>query len=137
MRYIKIIMILGVFLILSSQAIARPLGPPAFFDNWKAEDTILGKLDLTPEQSYKIAKLRELLSKDSVKMRTRRYEHFAEIRLLWMEPNPDFEKIKKRMKEIHELIWEMIEKGIDYRIALREILTGEQYKKLLKLGGMK
>ena len=104
-------------------------------DRWEMEDAILSRLNLTPEQTEKIRILRESYRKESTPLRNEKYERKAELRLLWMQMHPDPDKIKAKQKEIHDLIWQRLEKSTDYRLAFRDILTPEQLTKFLELGG--
>ena len=104
---------------------------------WMMEDSILSSLNLTAEQIEKIRVLRESFQKDIIPLRTQKYERTAELRLLWMQMNPDPDKIKAKQQQIHNLIWQLLEKSRDYQLAFRDILTPEQLAKFLELGGVR
>ena len=55
----------------------------------------------------------------------------TELKLLWMQMEPDVKKIKAKEKELHELTWQMKEKATDHRLSFRKILTSEQLSKFL------
>lgn len=99
------------------------------------EDQILEKIGITKEQKAKIAKLREELRADIEPLKSQRYEIFAEMRLLWMDPDTDSEKIWAKSRALHELIWRLIEKEIKYKIELRDLLTKEQHLMFIEVGG--
>jgi len=106
-------------------------------DRWEMEDAILSRLNLTLEQTETIRILREAYRKESTPLRTEKYERQAELRLLWMQMNPDPDKIKAKQQQIHNLIWQLLEKSRDYQLAFRDILTPEQLAKFLELGGVR
>jgi len=54
-----------------------------------------------------------------------------EMKLLWMEEEPDSVKIKAKQNEIQNLRGQLGEKMIDFRLAVRNILTPEQRSQLL------
>jgi Spy/CpxP family protein refolding chaperone len=54
-----------------------------------------------------------------------------EMKLLWMAEDPDSVKIKAKQKEIQDLRGQLGEKMIDFRLAVRNILTPEQRSQLL------
>ena len=94
----------------------------------------VSNLDLTAEQSEKIMALREAHMKKMPPLRIQVYTKRAELRLLWVQTNPDPVKIKALQKEILDLRGEMQDKSTDYRLAFRSILTPEQLTKLLAQG---
>lgn len=102
---------------------------------WAMDDTILSKLNLTAEQTEKIRTLRESFQKDITPLRTRIFEKKAEMRLLWMQTEPDAARIKAKEKEIHDLKWQALEKATDFRLTFRSVLTPEQLSKFLAMGG--
>jgi Spy/CpxP family protein refolding chaperone len=102
---------------------------------WAMDGTILSKLNLTAEQTEKIRALRESFQKDITPFRTRIFEKKAEMRLLWMQTEPDAARIKTKQREIHDLKWQVLEKATNFRLALRSVLTPEQLSKFLAMGG--
>ena len=99
------------------------------------EDSILSTLNLTPGQTEKFRTLRESFKKDIAPLRSRKYEKKAELRLLWMAPHPETDRIRAKQKALHDLIWWLIQKDTAYRLAFRDILTPEQLSKFLDMGG--
>jgi len=99
------------------------------------DGTILSKLNLTAEQTERIRTLRESFQKDITPLRTRIFEKKAEMRLLWMQTEPDAARIKAKEKEIHDLKWQVLKKTTDFRLTFRSVLTPEQLSKFLALGG--
>jgi Spy/CpxP family protein refolding chaperone len=94
----------------------------------------LANLNLTAEQSEKIRAMRETHHKDITPIQTKMFTKRAELRLLWMQTNPDSEKIKSIQKEILDLRGQLLDKKTDFRLEFRNILTPEQRTKLLAQG---
>jgi len=94
----------------------------------------LANLNLTAEQSEKIRAIRETHQKDIIPIQTKMFTKRAELRLLWMQTNPDAEKIKSTQKEILDLRGQLMDKKTDFRLEFRNILTPEQCTKLLAQG---
>ena len=92
---------------------------------------IWSDLNLTEEQSEKIGALRESLQKEMMPLRMEIARKRLEMRLLWMEDDPDAAKIKAEQKEIQDLRGQLAEKWIDFRLAFRSILTPAQRSQLL------
>lgn len=137
----KFYLIAILWLIIASAPFAAaepPMTPPGHLHHiWKNEDDYFSKLDLTEKQKEKIAKLRENLRKDTEILRSQRYEMIAEMRLLWIDPDSDSDKIMSRAKNFHNHMWKLVEKDFEYRIGIRGILTREQYSKFIDLGGFR
>ena len=97
---------------------ARSEGPAP----WRA-------LDLTPEQSQKMKDLRESFSKVSIPLRNEIRSKRFELQALWMQTNPDQDKILAKQKEIIALRSDLLEKATKNRLEMRKILTPEQQAK--------
>ena len=91
-------------------------------------------LDLTTEQSEKIRALRETHLKEMALLRTQLHTKRAELRLLWLQTNPDPAKIKALQKEILGLRGQIQDKSTDHWLEFRNILTPEQLTELLAKG---
>ena len=87
-------------------------------------------------QLEKIHELRKSFKREIAPLRSQKYEKKAELRLLWIEPQPSREKIKAKQKELHDLIWRLINMETDYRFTFRDILTREQLSRFLDMGGI-
>ena len=99
---------------------------------WGMNPSALSCLNLTEDQSEKIRALRQSHEKDILPLRTQLFTKRAQMRLLWMETDPDSEKIKAKQKELHKLQGQLQEKNMDSRFAISDILTPEQRSKLLQ-----
>ena len=139
MKGILLLTVLALLVVLAGFVMAEPPahGRRDFKHIWKNEDSILSNLNLTPEQLEKIHELRDSFKKELVPLRTQKYEKKAELRLLWSEPQPSREKIKAKQKELHDLIWRLINLVTDYRFTIQDILTLEQWSKFLDMGGFR
>ncbi len=86
-------------------------------------------LNLTPEQSAKINALREAHLKDMKPLQDQLFSKRGDLRLLWLEKNPDQEKIAAAQKEIRNLRDQMIDKRTAYRLEVFKVLTPAQQEK--------
>jgi Spy/CpxP family protein refolding chaperone len=135
MKKFSLLAALVTILASATFVVAGPHGGEWGNSGWAMDNTILSKLNLTAEQTEKIRALRESFQKDITPLRTRIFEKKAEMRLLWMQTESDAAGIKAKEKEIHDLMWQVLEKATDFRLALRSVLTPEQLSKFLALGG--
>lgn len=99
--------------------------------DWAVDHTMISSLDLTPEQTEKVRKLTEDFHSDMAPLRNQKFQCMTELKLLWMQIEPDVEKIKTKQKEAHDLGWQIKEKSTDYRLSFRKILTSEQLSTFL------
>ena len=96
----------------------------------------LANLNLTTEQADKIRVLREAHLKEVRPLRTQMFDKRAQMRLLWMQVEPDGAKIKSLQKEIDKLRGQLQDKRTDHRLAFIKLLTPEQRTQLLAQKGM-
>ena len=89
----------------------------------------LAKLNLTDEQTAKIKALREAHLKDVKPLRDKMFSKRGDLKLLWLEPNPDKEKILAVQREIRELRDQMEDKATAHRVDVFNLLTPEQKEK--------
>jgi Spy/CpxP family protein refolding chaperone len=92
-------------------------------------------LNLTPEQVQKVQALRESFFKETLPMRNDLMSKKLELRSLWLQTNPDEEKILAKQKEISALRAQLGERAIKNRLEMRKILTPEQQAQLASLRG--
>ena len=134
-RISPVLMILSVSLVMAEPP-AHWRGPTHHsLKNLKKEDSIISKLNLTTEQLEEIQSLRESLQTEMTLLRSKRYELIAELRLLWMESRPNPDMIRRKERELHDLIWRIRQKVTGYRLSFRKILTSEQLSGFLDMGG--
>ena len=94
------------------------------------EITALSKLDLTAEQTAKVNALREAHLKDIKPLRDKMFIKRGDLKLLWLQTNPDKDKIMAAQKEIRTLRDQMQDKMTAYRLDVLKVLTPEQQEKL-------
>jgi Spy/CpxP family protein refolding chaperone len=89
-------------------------------------DAAFSNLNLTAEQTAKINALRESHLKDVKPLQDKMFSKRGELRLLWLQTNPDEGKINATQKEIRALRDQMQDKGTAYRLNVLKVLTPEQ-----------
>ncbi len=92
-----------------------------------------GALNLTPEQTEKMKVLRESFLKEKIPLQNELMSMRLEFASLWIQTNPDEEKILAKQKEINTLRAQLQQKTIKNRLEMRKILTPEQQAKLINL----
>lgn len=104
-------------------------GHGAGFCNGNDLSSVQG-LNLTAEQKAKIADLRSAHLKDVKPLADKMHSKAGDLRLLWLEKNPDETKIRAAEKELRALRDQMADKKSDYRWAVYKSLTPEQQETL-------
>ena len=92
------------------------------------------QLNLTEEQTEKIRALREAHLKDVKPLQEKMFSKRGDLRLLWLQANPDQGKILALQKEIRSLRDQMDDKRISHRLAVLKVLTPEQQAKAQAYG---
>lgn len=87
-------------------------------------------LNLTPEQIQKMQALREAHWKEIAPLQNELMSKRLELRSLWVQPNPDQEKILAKQKEINALTERIQERLTKQNLEMRQVLTPEQQAKL-------
>jgi len=90
----------------------------------------LQELNLTPEQNDRIAALREAHLKDTKPLQDKMFSKRGDFKLLWLQKNPDEEKIRAARKEIRALRDQLEDKRSDFRLVAMKVLTPEQQTKI-------
>ena len=88
------------------------------------------KLNLTSEQTEKIRALQQAQFKETKPLRDKIFAKRGDLKLLWLEKNPDQEKIMAAQKELRNLRDKMQDKMTVHRLAVLKILTPEQQSKV-------
>lgn len=83
-------------------------------------------LNLSADQSAKIAALREANLTELKPLQDKKFSKQGELRLLWLKTNPDQEKITAVHKEIRAIRDQIQDKMLSYRFSLMKVLTPEQ-----------
>ena len=92
--------------------------------------TALSELNLTAEQTAKINALRETHLKDIKPLQDKMFSKRGELRLLWLQQNPDQDKILAVQKEIRTIRDQMQDKMTTQRLEVLKVLTPEQQEKV-------
>jgi Spy/CpxP family protein refolding chaperone len=87
-------------------------------------------LNLTPEQTAKFKEMREAQWNEMKPLRDQMFTKRDEIRKLWLEPNPDQEKIAAAQKEMRSLRDQIQDRTTAYRLEALKTLTPEQQDKI-------
>lgn len=98
--------------------------------------TAMSDLNLTEEQTTKINALRNTHLKEIKPLQDMLFSKGGELRLLWLQTDPDRDKVMVMQKEIRTLRDQMQDKSTDYRLAILKILTPQQRNKLLSRRGV-
>jgi len=91
-------------------------------------------LNLTAEQTAQIRNLREAHLKDIQPLQNKLYSKRGELRLLWLQQNPDQGKILAVQKEIRTIRDQMQDKMTIQRLNILKVLTPEQQEKMKAFG---
>ena len=98
---------------------------------WYGGDvTALSELNLTAEQTAKINALRETHLKDLKPLQDKMFSKRGDLRLLWLQTNPDQDKILAAQKEIRGLRDQLQDKMTSQRVEVLKVLTPEQQEKV-------
>ena len=90
----------------------------------------LWKLNLSAEQKTKIEALISENQKAMRPLREKMFDKSVALRRLWLQANPDKDKITDAQKEVRTLRDEMQDKITVMRLEIHKILTPEQNEKL-------
>lgn len=132
MKKFTVLAILIILITSFSVAMAEPRGEPDSKDFGRdGRRSPYANLNLTEEQKSKIDAMRESLRKEMTPIRTDLIKKRMELDLLWMEDNPNGDKIKSKQKEIRELRGTLEEKYTDFRLNVNSVLTPEQRTELM------
>ncbi|HUH67022.1 MAG TPA: Spy/CpxP family protein refolding chaperone [Syntrophales bacterium] len=99
-------------------------------DCYGPDTSYLSRLNLTPEQTAKVNALREAYLKDTKPLTDRMFSKRGDLKLLWLQTNPDQAKIIATQKEIRALRDQMQDKMTAYRLDVLKVLTPAQQEQL-------
>ena len=88
------------------------------------------RLNLTNEQQTKIETLQTAAEKELRPIREKMFDKKVELRKLWLQPNPDRDKINAAQKEMRALRDQIEDKNTALKLEIRKQLTAEQQEKL-------
>jgi len=95
---------------------------------------VMAGLNLTADQEAKIKSLREAQLKEAKPLQDKMFSKRGELKLLWLQQNPDREKIVAVQKEIRSLRDQLQDKQTNHRLAVLKVLTPEQQTKVQAFG---
>ena len=93
-------------------------------------DAVWEKLNLSGEQKAKIEALQTATEKEVRPIRENIFDKSVELHRLWLQANPDKDKITAAQKEVRKLRDSMDDKVTTMRLEIRKVLTPEQNEKL-------
>lgn len=91
---------------------------------------LVESLNLTKEQKTEIKKIDLNFQKELLGLRNDVEMNQLEIKILFLETEPNLAKIREKLQEIADLQTELKMKGIEEYLAVKNILTSEQQEKL-------
>ncbi|MFA6413125.1 MAG: Spy/CpxP family protein refolding chaperone [Syntrophales bacterium] len=91
-------------------------------------------LNLTADQEAKIKSLREAQLTEAKPLQDKMFSKRGELKLLWLQQNPDQQKIVAVQKEIRSLRDQLQDKQTNHRLAVLKVLTPEQQTKVQAFG---
>ena len=92
------------------------------------------RLNLTDEQKTKIEALQLAHQKAIGPVREKMFDKSVELRRIWLQPNPDKDKILALQKEVRVLRDQLEDKATAQKLEIRKLLTPEQQEKLAGAG---
>lgn len=110
----------------------RGYGPGRGFGYYR--EAALDRLNLTDDQRAKIEALQIAHEKGIRPIRDKMFDKSVELRRLWLEANPDKDKINAAQKEVRALRDILEDKDTALRFEINKILTPEQ-KEILASSG--
>jgi len=119
-------------LLLASQAFAW--GPGSGRGHGYCREAGLERLNLTDDQKAKVEALQTANWKAIKPLREKMFDKTVELRRLWLQANPDKDKITAAQRELRTLRDEMQDKNTAMRLEIRKVLTPEQNEKLADMG---
>ena len=87
-----------------------------------------GALNLTSEQQTKMQELRQKHYNQVAPLREKMFGLRQELRTLWSDPKADSKAIEAKTKEMNALRDQMRDKGVQFRLEARGLLTPDQIK---------
>ena len=110
-------------LLLTSQAFAWGPGPGR--GHGYCREAGLEKLNLTDDQKAKIEALQTANWKAIRPLREKMFDKAVELRKLWLQANPDKDKITAAQKELRAIRDDMQDKNTVMKLEIRKVLTPE------------
>ena len=99
-------------------------------DKGYCSNPVLWKLNLSDEQKAKIEALQTAHLKEARPLREKIFDKSVELRRLWLQANPEKDKITATQKDLRTLRDKMEDKVTALRFEIHKVLTPEQSEKL-------
>lgn len=96
---------------------------------------LYGKLNLTADQKARMETLRNTFLRDIKPFQDQMFSKRGDLKLLWLQANPDKEKILAVQKNIRSIRDQIQDKAIAHRVDAYNILTPEQQEKVKAFAG--
>lgn len=90
---------------------------------------LCGKLNLTADQKTRIETLRNTHLRDIKPFQDQMFSKRGDLKLLWLQTNPDKEKILAVQKDMRAIRDKIEDKAVAHRVDVFNILTPEQQEK--------
>jgi len=90
---------------------------------------LYGKLNLTVEQKSRLDALRNAHLRDVKPLQDQMFSKRGDLKLLWLQTNPDKEKILAVQRDIRTIRDKMEDKAVAQRVDAFNVLTPEQQEK--------
>ncbi len=91
-------------------------------------------LNLTDEQKSRIEALQLAHQKEVRPIREKMFDKSVELRRLWLETDPDRNKINAKQKEVRALRDQLEDKRTAFRLEVNKVLTAEQKENMAAYG---
>jgi Spy/CpxP family protein refolding chaperone len=133
-KLILVVMAVAMGVLLTVPAFA--FGPGGCPGNGPGEDPgyhrnkIFKNLNITDDQKTKIEALQTANLKDVRPLREKMFDKSVELRRLWLQANPDKNKINAAQKEMRTLRDNIEDKDTALKLEIRKLLTPEQNEKM-------
>ncbi|MDR1190720.1 MAG: periplasmic heavy metal sensor [Verrucomicrobiales bacterium] len=105
----------------------QPSPPPA------ADGEVFAQLDLTPEQERKINVIREQFNTSRQHCALLMNQRNRELAAVILSDKADSPRVQAAVEQIHEAMGDMQKATLNSIFAARDVLTTEQYGRLLRL----
>jgi Spy/CpxP family protein refolding chaperone len=90
---------------------------------------LYSKLNLSADQKTRIETLRNALLRDIKPLQDQMFSKRGDLKLLWLQTNPEKEKILAVQKDIRAIRDKIEDKAVAHRVDVFNILTPEQQEK--------
>ena len=96
---------------------------------------LYSKLNLSADQKARIETLRNALLRDIKPLQDQMFSKRGDLKLLWLQTNPDKEKILAVQRDIRAIRDKIEDKAVAHRVDVFNILTPEQQEKARAFAG--